>query len=1350
MKMELLMAWVRPLSFVRWGMGLAALLSASRLALAAQITFDAPVTVAGDTDVIATDSLRYAYTWSNVARSVNGVPFAATAINVGAVGGGTMTLAGFGATNGTVFTSTANPFNALSVGYKALLVGATYSSVTTGTVGTVTLNNLTIGTGYRFQLWVGDPRAGGTATRTMTIGSASAGSNSRLVDYNVGNVGGGVGQYVVGNFTADATTQSFTVTAPSGSTPHINAFQLRTAAPAAPWSGAISGTWDDTTANFSGQTFAQIKAANGSAVFADTTGSGAAVTQTAVTIQAGGVTGAAVSFTNNTITYSLNSTDANGLTGSQSLSKIVGGGLRLLGANTFSGDTNHSGGVLTLGHTAALQNSTLNTTGGSVAFSSIGMATLGGLKGTTPLSLQAAAAAPVALTVGGNGQSPTMMGDLSGAGSLIKTGTGTLTLGGTSTHSGGTTLTAGTLSVTGVHTGSGLSVAGGTLTYASGSTTTVGLASLSQSGGKIVLDLASSGSDVLAVTGDVTFSGGVIELNPLSLPPINTPITLMTYGGSLTGIPTVSHPLRMPYTLNVGSGSASLITITFTAPPASLVWSGSVSGEWSATPLNNWLNAGLADRFYPLDSVLFDDTGITKSVTLPSAVLPHAVTIRNSVGPTLTYTVAGVISGQSVTKEGPGTAIFTGANTYVGPTVISEGTLQLGSGGATGTIASTSAVSLAAAGTLRMNHNSGGYAFNNALSGSGTVALLGVGGSGQSAYLPGGDNSGFSGLITADRARINVDASPADLGTARVKVLDGGQIYSASLAALSNPIEITGLGWPETAGVLGAIRLQAATLSGPITLTGSSRIACHGSTGSLTGPISESGGAHALEFRGTSATANSAFTVASSSSRTGPTSVVGAVLTLQTGSGLGSGALTIASSGTAARVTRVDVQNVTLTQPIALNSDAQTNTLGVLHAIGGGISTLLGPITMSLTAGNGGHLSSDALSTLRIMGSLTPAGGVTPVIQSGTVELGGGGTYPSLSVVGGTVRLAASNGVAAGALFDASTTAPVTLDLNGFSQTLEGITGSATTTVTNAAATPAHLTLSSTANRVLAGAIKNTGVGPLSLTKSGSGDLTLNGANAYAGHTTVTAGRLVISSPFLSDTGDVRLSATSTLQLAFVGTDVVQAFMIDGVPQPAGVWGAVGSGALHESPRLTGSGLLLVIDGPLPSAFSTWVDNFLTLTALSKAASADPDGDGASNFVEFAFGSDPTQPGASGSFFPATDDTDGDGHAEPLLVLAVREGAVFTGSPTATAMVDGIIYEVSASTDLDTFNGTVAPLGSWSGGLAAPGGYEWQRFRISTVGGLPSRGFLRASARAASGPESLVMRRDLAGPDPAH
>ncbi|MGA2069147.1 MAG: autotransporter-associated beta strand repeat-containing protein, partial [Thermoguttaceae bacterium] len=127
---------------------------------------------------------------------------------------------------------------------------------------------------------------------------------------------------------------------------------------------------------------------------------------------------------------------------------ISGGTLVLGAANSCSGNTFISGGTLALANSAALQQSTLDTScSGSLSFGSLGSARLGSLTGPGTLTLNNTASAAVALSVGNNNASTTFSGILQGAGSLTKIGSGTFILSGSNTYSGGTTVSAGTLQV---------------------------------------------------------------------------------------------------------------------------------------------------------------------------------------------------------------------------------------------------------------------------------------------------------------------------------------------------------------------------------------------------------------------------------------------------------------------------------------------------------------------------------------------------------------------------------------------------------------------------------------------------------------------------------------------------------------------------------------------------------------------------------------------------------------------------------------------------------------------------------------------------------------------------------------
>jgi hypothetical protein len=132
------------------------------------------------------------------------------------------------------------------------------------------------------------------------------------------------------------------------------------------------------------------------------------------------------------------------LSGPGGLIATGSGTLILAVPNTYTGNTLVSGGTLTLADPAALEQSTLDTSGaGTVSFGSLAAATLGGLTGSGPLVLNNTTPAPVALTVGNNNASTTFSGTLSGSGSVTEVGSGTLTFTGSNSYTGGTTVASG-------------------------------------------------------------------------------------------------------------------------------------------------------------------------------------------------------------------------------------------------------------------------------------------------------------------------------------------------------------------------------------------------------------------------------------------------------------------------------------------------------------------------------------------------------------------------------------------------------------------------------------------------------------------------------------------------------------------------------------------------------------------------------------------------------------------------------------------------------------------------------------------------------------------------------------------
>ncbi|MCW1924432.1 DUF5703 domain-containing protein [Luteolibacter arcticus] len=201
----------------------ACLLLLSALCPGASINWNAPATIASDADVSVNGSPVFAYGWNGSSQTVNGVAFTA-------VGSGVTPVWSSGASFGT-FVSSAGatlPAGGLSTAYKSILDGGRYAA--TGVPCTVTLNNLVSGRNYEVQLWVVDSRTYGPA-RSETV---SSGGNTVTLNYSnaAANVAGGVGQFTIGTFTANAATQTITLT--GNASTQINAIQLRDLTPSPP------------------------------------------------------------------------------------------------------------------------------------------------------------------------------------------------------------------------------------------------------------------------------------------------------------------------------------------------------------------------------------------------------------------------------------------------------------------------------------------------------------------------------------------------------------------------------------------------------------------------------------------------------------------------------------------------------------------------------------------------------------------------------------------------------------------------------------------------------------------------------------------------------------------------------------------------------------------------------------------------------------------------------------------------------------------------------------------------------------------------------------------------------------
>lgn len=152
------------------------------------------------------------------------------------IGGGAVTFDGINFAAGT--TSWSGDFNGFHQAGQTLSQNGTYG---TNTADTVSLTGLTIGHTYRVQALVYDGRGdAGIPGRTVEFDGINQGQYA----FGQSGVTWGDGLLVTGTFTADATTQDFTIEAFDGSTSkggQLNALLVHTTAVPEPSSTALLG-----------------------------------------------------------------------------------------------------------------------------------------------------------------------------------------------------------------------------------------------------------------------------------------------------------------------------------------------------------------------------------------------------------------------------------------------------------------------------------------------------------------------------------------------------------------------------------------------------------------------------------------------------------------------------------------------------------------------------------------------------------------------------------------------------------------------------------------------------------------------------------------------------------------------------------------------------------------------------------------------------------------------------------------------------------------------------------------------------------------------------------------------------
>ena len=433
--------------------------------------------------------------------------------------------------------------------------------------------------------------------------------------------------------------------------------------------------------------------------------------------------------------------------------KIGNGALVLSGSNQLTLGVELQEGVLELGHSAALRG------GGSLAFTG-GTLRFGVGINEDVSGIMAPVAVGKSAWIDTNGQAVDFAAGLSGAGTLVKDGLGTLRLFAASQHQGGSVVKSGNL-VLGVND---VLLSTGTVT-ASGGT----------------LDLGTT----LQTVGVVRLAGGSISggtLNGARYEVESGSISTRLAGtGALlketSGTVVVTQKATYTGDTTVNAGTLKLVVDDAVVASGTVKVSGGTLLFGATTQALNVLtvsSGAVVGGFVQAGTVRIDGGLLSEGSLVASKIEATA------------GTVSSMLSGSgTLVKTGPGTLILSGDNTLTGTTTISAGTLQLGNGGYTGLLGTGRLVNNSTLAFLYAN----GAVINilNDISGTGTVEYMKLNGAVGYTVNFGGQNQNTGGVILRDGVTFMV-SSDASFGTGSEAALSAGvMLLGGTLKSTSSP-----------------------------------------------------------------------------------------------------------------------------------------------------------------------------------------------------------------------------------------------------------------------------------------------------------------------------------------------------------------------------------------------------------------------------------------------------------------------------------------------------------------------------------------------------------------------------------
>ncbi len=833
------------------------------------------------------------------------------------------------------------------------------------------------------------------------------------------------------------------------------------------------------------------------------------------------------------------------LTGSLSLVEANFGKLTLSGINTYTGTTTINNGVINI-----LADSGLGTAPASALANSI-ILNNGILETSGTFTLNANRGITLTSGNGGGyiftdvGTVLTYNGIIAGTNAadvFTKAGTGTLILGGANTYSAGTSVAAGTLQnsiANALPTTTALSVSG---TYdingfAQQVASVTGSGIVTDSSTAANFTVNNSGADTFA--GTLTGSLALIKQNSGTL--------------TLSGVNTYSGKT----TINGGTLAIAADSGLGTAPGSPLANSITFGGGILEATASFTLNAN-------------------RGITLSSGGTGGTI----FVDPTKTLTYNGIIAGANAAdtfkKDGTGTLILGGVNTYSGATTLAAGTLAIGIANALPT-----ATALANAGTFDLAgfaqqvasitgsgvvtdsaaaanftiNNSSADTFAGTMTGSLNLVKSAAGVltlTGASSYT--GSTTISAGTIANGIANaLPIGTALSDSGTLdlagfaqQVASITGSGVVTDSATAANFTINNSGTDTfaGTITGSLNLVKSAAGvlTLSGASSYTGSTTISAGtiangianalpiGTALSNSGTLNLAGFAQQVaSVTGSGIVTDSAaaanFTVNNSGADTFAGTLTGSLALVK----INSGTLTLSGVNTYSGNTTINGGTIAIGADSGLGAVPGSVTANSI-VFGGGTLESTATFTLSANRGitftsgaGGGTIFVDTSTTLTYNGIMAGSNAADPFTKAGTgtLILGGVSTYSgATNINAGTL----TEGVANALPTSTALSVTGTLDLAGFAQQVASVTGSGIVTDSAAAA---NFTIINSSADTFAGTM----TGSLNLVKSAAGVLTLSGASSYTGTTTISAGTIADGIANALPIGTA-LSNSGTLDLA--------------------------------------------------------------------------------------------------------------------------------------------------------------------------------------------------------------------------